>query len=142
MIKFISSQQTLILRSEILRNNLPLSACVFTTDEVENAFHLGCFDGKELLAIASFFPNNKPKIIGLGYQLRGMATAAQHVGKGYGKQLISFAVTHLKNKEVNYIWCNARKTATPFYLKNGFKFCSSEFEVNGIGPHYEMILNY
>ena len=140
MVRFISSNKTLKLRSEVLRNNLPLADCVFPTDELEGAFHLGCFIEDQIVAVTSLFPNNykdKPKI---GYQLRGMATDPAFAGKGYGAKLIDFALIQLNATNASYVWCNARKSAVEFYKKKGFQISSDEFEIEGVGPHYEMIL--
>lgn len=141
MVRFISSRDTLALRSKILRNNLPLSACVFATDSLDGAFHLGCFVDEEVVSVASFFPNHYHNHQGVGYQLRGMATAAEFAGKGYGGALIDFAVSQLNATKATYVWCNARTSAIEFYQKKGFELSSSEFEIEGVGPHYEMILN-
>jgi predicted GNAT family N-acyltransferase len=141
MVKFIPFELTLGLRSKILRNGLPLEECVFPTDQVEGAFHLATYVDGEIASIASFFPKNYKDNKEMGYQLRGMATDTGFEGKGYGKQLIDFAVIYIKNTNAQYIWCNARAAAVPFYQKLGFKVISEEFEVAGIGPHYEMILN-
>lgn len=141
MVKFIPSEITLALRSKILRNNLPLEECVFPTDAVEGAFHLAFYLGEEITTIASFFPKNYKDKKELGYQLRGMATDTPFLGKGYGKQLIEFAIAYIKNTNAQYIWCNARSSAIKFYEKLDFVKVSEEFEVAGIGPHYEMILN-
>ena len=56
MVKFIASEKTLALRSAELRNGMPLADCIFPTDEVEGAFHLGCFVDDQLVSVASFFP--------------------------------------------------------------------------------------
>ena len=141
MVKFVPFELTLGLRSKVLRNNLPLDACVFPTDQVEGAFHLAFYVQDEIATIASFFPKNQKDHQSLGYQLRGMATDPPFVGKGYARQVINFAVNYIKNTNAKYIWCNARKTAVDFYKKQGFQVSSEEFEVAGIGPHYEMILN-
>ena len=140
MVKFIPVDLTLDLRSRILRNGKPLVECSFPTDQVEGIFHLAFYVDDTIVTIASFFPNNYKDNKELGYQLRGMATDSQYVGKGYGKQLIEFAVQYIKNTNAQYIWCNARSSAVKFYQKLGFELVSEEFEIAGVGPHYEMIL--
>ncbi len=140
MVRFISSQETLELRSKVLRNNLPIADCVFPTDKVDGAFHLGCFAEEHLVSIASFFPNQYKEKSTPGYQLRGMATLKEQAGKGYGAKLIDFALSQLKVTNAAYLWCNARTSAIEFYKKKGFDVVSSEFEIEGVGPHYEMIL--
>lgn len=140
MVKFIPVDLTLDLRSRILRNGKPLVECSFPTDQVEGIFHLAFYVDDTIATIASFFPNNYKDNKELGYQLRGMATDLQYAGKGYGKQLIEFAVKYIKNTNAQYIWCNARSSAVKFYQKLGFQLVSDEFEIAGVGPHYEMIL--
>ena len=141
MIKFIPTELTLPLRSKILRNGLPLEECRFPTDDLEETFHLAIYADDELISIATFFPNHYKDKKELGYQLRGMATDTPFSGKGHGKQLIEFAVEYIKKTNAQYIWCNARTSAIQFYQKLGFNIVSEEFEVEGIGPHYQMILN-
>lgn len=140
MIKFIPLELTLGLRSKILRNGMPLAECKFVTDDTEGIFHLAAYNDQEIASVASFFPNRYKNSEELGYQLRGMATDTPFTGKGFGEQLIQFAVQYIKNTKATYIWCNARSTAVEFYKKMGFEIVSEEFEVAGVGPHYEMIL--
>jgi predicted GNAT family N-acyltransferase len=141
MVKFIPFELTLGLRSKILRNGLPAEQCVFPTDQVEGAFHLAFYADEEIACIASFFPNNYKDNKVVGYQLRGMASDNIFAGKGYGSELVKFAIEYIKNTNAQYIWCNARSSAIDFYKKLGFNLVSDEFEIAGVGPHYEMILN-
>ncbi|SFG92814.1 GNAT family N-acetyltransferase [Pedobacter insulae] len=141
MIKYISSQETLPLRSKMLRDNSPLANCLFPTDDIDGAFHLGFFMNEQIVTVASFFPKQYQDRAGLGYQLRGMATDSEFAGKGYGAKLMDFAISELNALKAAYLWCNARSGATQFYQKKGFKLVSSEFEIEDVGPHYEMILN-
>ncbi|MES2267289.1 MAG: GNAT family N-acetyltransferase [Bacteroidota bacterium] len=139
MIKFITANDVLPLRNEVLREGkLTLNECRFENDDAEGAFHLGYYRDDELVCIASFHLMGYQGFEGKAYQLRGMATAEKYRGKGYGNMLVNFAITYLRGQKVNYIWCNARKKAIPFYLGVGFEIISPEFEVSGIGPHYVM----
>ena len=139
MIKFITADDVLPLRNEVLREGkLTLDKCRFLNDDAEGSFHLGYFAGDELACIASFHPTGYEGFEGKAYQLRGMATAEKYRGKGYGNMLVNFSNTYLRGQKVNYIWCNARKKAVPFYLDVGFEIISPEFEVQSIGPHYVM----
>ena len=141
MVKFIPHELTLGLRSKVLRNNLPPNECIFPTDQVPGAFHLAYYVDDEIAAIASFFPNRYRDRKELGYQLRGMASDPKFAGKGFGTQLIKFAIDYIKYTTATYIWCNARTSAVKFYEKLGFTAISDEFEIAGVGPHYEMTLN-
>ena len=42
------------------------------------------------------------------------------------------------NEENTGIWCNARIKAVPMYARCGFEIVSDIFEIESIGPHYDM----
>lgn len=139
MIKFISADEVLPIRSEVLRNGkLAPDECRFPNDDAEASFHLGYYVDTELACIASFHPMEYKDFEGKAYQLRGMATTEKYRGKGYGNMLVNFAITYLRGQKVNYLWCNARKAAVQFYMGTGFEIVSPEFDVPGIGPHHAM----
>jgi predicted GNAT family N-acyltransferase len=141
MVRFIKTEDLLPIRNEVLREGkLTPEECRFPTDEINGAFHLGYFFHDELGSVTTLFPQNYESCPGAGYQLRGMATLEQFRSKGYGRQLVDYAVEYLRNKGANYIWCNARKKAQKFYSDAGFVVISDEFEVKNIGPHYVMYL--
>lgn len=137
MIRFIEVDELLPLRKEVLRpGKLTPEECRFPTDKLPGAFHLGCYLQGELVCIASFHPQGYRDFKGEGFQLRGMATREKFRGRGFGNRLLSFAIVYLRGQGVNYLWCNARKTALQFYKNMGFEIISPEFDVPGIGPHY------
>jgi predicted GNAT family N-acyltransferase len=140
MIRFIDTEDTLVLRSLILREGIAPDLCRFDGDDEVNSFHLGYNKENELICIGSFHKQNRQGYAGIGYQLRGMATSFEFQGQGIGNQLLIFAIVYLRGKNVNYIWCNARKYACKFYLGIGFEIVSDEFEIEGIGPHKVMYL--
>lgn len=141
MVKRISQQDTFALRSAVLRNNKPLAECVLPTDGATGIYHLGYFVDDRLISIGTFFPEDyKTEGIG-GFRLRGMATHPDFAGKGFGAALIKFAIDELTSAQASYIWCNARKIAVGFYHKLGFEIISDEFDVPGIGPHFDMRYN-
>jgi GNAT superfamily N-acetyltransferase len=139
MIKFITADDVLPIRNEVLREGrLTLNECRFESDEQDGSFHLGYYVDDELVCISSFHLKNYSGFDGVAYQLRGMATTDRYRGKGYGNMLVNFAITYLRGQRVNYIWCNARKKAAGFYKGLGFEIISPEFELHGVGPHYVM----
>jgi len=139
MVKYISTAETLDLRNRVLRNNAGFDKCVFPTDEIEGNFHLGCYVEDKLVSIATFFPEDYAEKGARGFRLRGMATDPAFSGKGYGADLIKFAINELRSANASYIWCHARASAVGFYEKLGFEVISGEFEVPEIGPHFIMI---
>ena len=138
MIRFIQAEETLPLRNKVLRGHLTLEQCRLPTDEL--GFHLGYFLEGELVCVATFFEEDYPELGNGGYRLRGMATAPDQAGKGYGAAVIKFAIDELKKQGAAYIWCNARSAALGFYLKLNFEILSEEFEISGIGAHFNMSL--
>ncbi|MDP3468815.1 MAG: GNAT family N-acetyltransferase [Daejeonella sp.] len=140
MIRFISTEGTLDIRSSVLREGMVPELCRFDGDDDEDTFHLGYYKDDELICIGSFHKQAKEAYEGVGYQLRGMATLFDYHRKGIGNQLLNFAIVYLKGKKVNYIWCNARINACRFYLGIGFEIISDEFEIEGVGPHRLMYL--
>ncbi|OAQ38638.1 GCN5 family acetyltransferase [Pedobacter psychrophilus] len=141
MIKFITTEQVLPLRNEILREGkLKLEECIFLNDDTESTFHLGYFEGDELVCVASFHSQRYEKFDGEAFQLRGMATASKYQGKGIGNKLVNFAIVYLRGQKINYLWCNAREKAVKFYQSLGFELVSDFFEIPGIGKHKVMYL--
>lgn len=139
MIKFISADDVLPIRNEVLREGrLTLDDCRFAGDGHKDAFHLGYYMGDKLACIATFHPQTYIDYYGKAYQLRGMATTEKYRSRGLGNKLVNFAIVYMRGQKVNYCWCNARKKAVAFYKNLGFEVVSDEFEVPGIGPHYVM----
>ena len=137
MIRFIEVDELLSIRKEVLRpDKLTLDECRYPTDKVSGAFHLGCYLQGKLVCIASFHPQSYRDFRGEGFQLRGMATLENYRIRGLGNHLLNFAIVYLRGQHVNYLWCNARKTALQFYKNTGFEVISPEFDVPDIGPHY------
>lgn len=136
-VQTISAEQTHDLRSRVLRPGQPIESCSYPQDSVPGSFHLGCFRGEELLGIASFSIENLPDTH-KAYRLRGMAVEPNEQGKGIGGEIISFALQHLGTVGCDVLWCNARTSAAAFYQKLGFVAFSDEFDIPGIGPHYQM----
>ncbi|MEO3404336.1 hypothetical protein AAFN85_10560 [Mucilaginibacter sp. CAU 1740] len=82
MIRFIKVEELLHVRNEVLREGrLTLDECRFPSDNEPGNFHLGYFINEELACIASFHPQPYGELIGVGYQLRGMATTEKYRDK-------------------------------------------------------------
>ena len=141
MIRFIQAADVLPLRAAVLRNGQRAPQdCVFVGDDDLESFHVGVEQNEQVVCVASFLPQARDGYSGKSYQLRGMATFPEHQSKGLGSQLVRFALAHLQQNDVDYIWCNAREAAFPFYQNLGFIFISESFDIPGIGPHKAMYL--
>jgi ribosomal protein S18 acetylase RimI-like enzyme len=94
-----------------------------------------------LLGIASLYLTKLPEQPGVtAWQLRGMATAPEARGMGFGRALALACIAFARENGARLLWCNARTAAARFYRKLGFETLGEEFEIPDVGPHFRMIL--
>ena len=121
------------LRYQELRKPLGLQ---FTEKELkkdEHDTHLGLFnDAGHILACLTLTDTGNSKL-----KVRQVATDSSQQGKGLGRKLSDAAEAYAKQHGYHTMYCHARKIASPFYLKLGYKIVSDEFTEVGI-PHYVM----
>ena len=142
MVEEVNYTAMLSLRSSVLYvGKRTLAACIYPTDILSGTLHLGVYNHSDLSSIGSFHYENLKGREGIGIRLRGMATDPELRGRNLGRMILGFAASYFAQKEVAYIWCNARKVAYDFYQKNGYEFVSAEFELPEIGTHRQMLLN-
>lgn len=138
-IRFIDPSETRPLRHAVLRPKQTLEDCIYPADDHPDAFHIGGFKDGKLVAVSSFAPNVHADLDeDCAYQLRGMATAGDVRGEGFGKAMVEQARGELRRRGVLGWWCNAREGALPFYLRLGLSVSGERFEIEGIGPHFIM----
>ncbi len=135
----ISAKETYLVRQEILRPGLSIDSCIFTNDNAKTTFHLGYFIDNNLTGVVSVFLNSNDNFITeKQYQIRGMAILKNYQKNGIGKQLVLEAEKIIIQKQVNFIWFNARESAVDFYKKLGYHTFGTRFDINGVGPHFLM----
>jgi GNAT superfamily N-acetyltransferase len=138
-IRNIIATETLPLRNAILRPDRPISAAQFPGDDSSTTKHFGAFSDGELVGIASLYNallpdhGDEPAL-----QLRGMATALQVRGQGFGRALVLACESFARERGLKLLWCNARTAAVPFYEKLGWRIVSEQFEIPDVGPHFRM----
>lgn len=91
-----------------------------------NGIHFGLFAGDQLVTVISVFEN------GSVYQFRKFATLPSAQGKGYGSLMLQHIITYVSNIGATKLWCNARTSAAPFYLKFGFSETDQRFSKLGL----------
>lgn len=139
IVKEISAAETRPLRRAILRPHQRAEELLYTADDDPQSFHLGAFDGAELISVASFLFDSHPDFDdSRQFRIRGMATLADYRGRGIGMKLLDSGLKRIKGEGVEFVWCNARETAFQFYEKAGFAYFGEMFEPPGIGPHKVM----
>jgi len=68
-------------------------------------------------------------------QVRYMAVHPEWQGKGLGSLILQYLESKAKFQGLNLVTLNARETAVPFYLKNGYSIISEGPLVWGLIPH-------
>lgn len=125
-------QQMVQLRNEILRRPLGL---MFTPEELEREKEeilIGAFEEEKMLGCCMLVQEE-----GNSVRLRQMAVLNNLQGKGIGRALMIFAENIARDRGFKKITMHARKTATGFYEKLGYRAVGEQFEEVTI-PHYIM----
>lgn len=120
------------LRDDILRKPLGLT---FAPDELEHEKEnilIGAFDDDDILGCCMLVEENPVTV-----RLRQMAVLNDLQGKGIGRALMTFAENIARDRGYQILSMHARKNATGFYEKMGYKVASDEFTEVTI-PHYVM----
>lgn len=133
IIPFASAEydEAVSLRQEILRKPLGLT---FTQEELEKEkyhIHIAGFLEKELCVTAVLVPE------GNTCKMQRVATKASLQNRGFGSALLAFCEAFAKEQGYASIYCHARSTAVPFYLKNHYVLEGEPFDEDGI-PHHKM----
>jgi len=139
VIRPIAAAETRPLRQRVLRPHQTLDEVGFPGDDAPDAVHFGAFAGAVLVGIASLLREPPPGSAATGaWRLRGMATAPEVRGGGYGGKLALACIEHARAHGGTFIWCNARVAVGDFYRRHGLRAEGSVFELAGIGPHILM----
>jgi GNAT superfamily N-acetyltransferase len=122
-IEQITHELTWRIRRDVLYPGQPLEKIRLTDDE--NGMHLGLFDDNKLISVLSFFKSEN------SIQFRKFATLEPYQRKGYGTELLNYLLKISESENYERIWCNARKNASGFYSKFGFKETENSFQKDG-----------
>lgn len=142
-LKRISAEETIPLRSTVLRPGLPATASRFDKDLANEAGHFGVFVEEQMVAVGSVYPEiceapgaaSEMKEEG-AWRLRGMATDPSCRGKGYGAEVLRACLAHAKASGAKLVWAHARTGAMSLYFRHGFLSIGEEYDLPGVGPHY------
>lgn len=130
------------LRLDVLRPGQPPESAVYPGDDDPQTVHFVAEAGGEAegqtVGIASLYAEARAGGPSPGWRLRGMATARHARGTGAGGALVQACVDHVADRGGGELWCNARVSASGFYLRHGFDVVGERFEIEGIGPHEVM----
>jgi len=129
-IEQIRHELTWRLRQKVLYPQQKLTE--MSLDEDINGMHFGAFLNGDLVAIVSLFKK------GDDFQFRKFAVEPTAQNGGIGSKVLDFITDFASNEGGKRIWCNARSTAIPFYIKHGFSPTGTLFS-NADGIDYEIL---
>jgi len=124
--------QMVKLRDDVLRKPLGLG---FSPEELEGEkdnMLIGAFEDEDILGCCMLVEENPSTV-----RLRQMAVLNDLQGKGIGRALMNFAENLARDRGYKILSMHARKHATGFYEKMGYKIASDEFNEVTI-PHFVM----
>jgi len=140
VVRRATAADTMPLRHDVLRPGHPAGASRYEQDG--EAVHVGAWDGTVLVGCGSVFaePWPGPPPEPAAWRLRGMAVAADRRGQGVGRQVLAALVEAATAAGAPLLWANARTTALPFYLRDGWSVAGEEFVTADTGlPHFPIV---
>ena len=134
-IQFATPSDVVDLRHRVLRAGRPRSSAIWSGDDDPESRHWTVLWAGDVVGVATVLARDEPTRPTHRWQLRGMATAPDVRGMGFGKALLSRVVEDVGEP----MWCNARASAKAFYEANGWHTEDEPFDIPRIGPHYRML---
>lgn len=140
-IRPITVEQARPIRHKVLRPHQDFSQTLYPFDDHELSFHAGVVYQNQVIGVSSIYPQDQSEQFSqTHWRVRGMALLPEYQKQGLGQQALKLCLKHAQSNGAQIIWCNARTTAAPFYQKMGFVPEGPEFVIEGIGPHYVLVL--
>jgi len=124
-------QTAIALRNEILRKPLGLTLTSEEQAQDKDCIVIAGFLEDKLCATAVLVPE------GDRLKMRQVAVKEDHQGKGFASDMLKFCEDYALNNGCKEIYCHARETAIPFYLKNQYLAEGEPFIETTI-PHLKM----
>lgn len=120
------------LRYAVLREPLGLN---YTREQLlaeDKDIHIIYYTDSIVMATLMLTPTENGYI-----KMRQVAVDEQYQGAGIGAKLVEFSEAYALDLGYKHMEMHARKTAVPFYLKQGYKIIGNEFMEVTI-PHFKM----
>lgn len=124
-------KKSVSLREEILRKPLGITFAQAELEWEKDPIHIAGFLGQELCATAVLVP------VGNAVKMQRVVTKSSFQNKGIGSLMMAFCEEYAQKQGYKSVYCHARGTAIPFYLKNQYALEGEPFDEDGI-PHHKM----
>ena len=129
------SQDHLDLRFRVLRIGMPRGTEHYPkVDNDSRTKFLCAYVNEKMVGCSTLQVDSRE---GCKYRIRVMAVDSEYRNKGIGSKIVN-ELQRIAEEEKTGIWCNARIKAVPMYARCGFQIVSDIFEIENIGPHYDM----
>mgnify|MGYP001163537682 FL=1 len=128
----VAYEESIALRYQILRKPLGLSYDPVELAGEKESFHLALREGNELVACLVLKPLDERCI-----KMRQLAVRESSQGKGFGRELVNYAESFVRELGYAEIVLHARETARGFYWKLGYVAEGDFFTEVGL-PHLAM----
>lgn len=122
-IKEVPIEKILTIRREVMWPDKDINFVKVKGDD--KAIHLGVYENNKVVSIVSLYITKN------SLQFRKFATLKSQQKKGYGTLLLKEVFKFAGNKNIDHIWCNARKNKISFYEKFGLISTGEEFLKEG-----------
>ncbi|MDJ0344654.1 GNAT family N-acetyltransferase [Streptomyces sp. H10-C2] len=134
-------EEIFALRWAVLRTGLPRESAVYPEDSREPAFHIAAYDDEGAVqACVTFFPDPLRGEGAAAYRFRGMGSAPEVRGQGYGAAVLRAGLVEATARGAELVWCNGRTSAQGFYEHLGFTVTGEEFVIEPSGPHFIFVI--
>jgi GNAT superfamily N-acetyltransferase len=133
-------EEIFALRWAVLRTGMPREAAVYPEDARPDTFHIAAYDEHgQVRGCVTFFPDDLPGEAAPAYRFRGMGSAPEVRGQGFGAAALKAGLRECAARGAELVWCNGRTSATGFYEHLGFTAVGEEFVLEPSGPHYVFV---
>jgi len=122
-IKEVPIENILTIRREVMWPDKDIDFVKVKGDD--KAIHLGVYKNGKVVSIVSIYITKN------NLQFRKFATLKNEQKKGYGTLLLKEIFKLSSKKNIDHIWCNARKNKSSFYEKFGLISTGKEFFKSG-----------
>ena len=139
LVKKISAKEMQSERKIELYKKLPESFSKYNEDKSRSTVHLALFLNGELVSGLTLIKKKLNNSNSISFQIRGMFTKKKFCNKGYGSILIKYIKDDVSKFKIVIFWCNSRKKAINFYIKNGFVEKGNFFLIKKIGLHKKLV---
>lgn len=118
-IERVAAEEIIDLRWSVLREGLPRETAIYPEDAQPDAFHFAAYDATGRVAgCVTFFLEPLDGVP--GHRIRGMASAPDVRGQGYGAAVLRAGMAEAVARGAKLIWCYGRTAVQDFYEHFGF----------------------